>query len=47
VGILAPSGQVSGKDSSSGHLGHDPLAVLWLAPDLTCNVLNDPCQQVR
>src|SRR5229473_101533 len=25
VGILAPSGQVSGKDSSSGHLGHDPL----------------------
>src|SRR5712691_4947791 len=25
VGILPPSGQVSGKDSSSGHLGHDPL----------------------
>src|SRR6266581_1247207 len=30
VGILAPSGQVSGKDSSSGHLGHDPLVVFGL-----------------
>ena len=28
VGILAPSGQVSGKDSSSGHLGHDPLVLI-------------------
>src|SRR5438105_14431053 len=31
VGILPPSGQVSGKDSSSGHLGHDPLAVYPLS----------------